>query len=158
QYLPFNTVYQLASEPRELLSFADRMLLVPDLLAFWLTGAERAEATNASTTGLVRSGTRAWDDHLIDLLGLPGRLFPPIIHPGERYGELGDGVAESIGAGPGVTVTAVGSHDTASAVVAVPMDRRTAAYISCGTWGLVGVEIDDPVLTDAARSAGFTNE
>jgi rhamnulokinase len=158
QFLPFNTLYQLAAERPAFLEFADRLLLIPDLFAYWFTGAESAEATNASTTGLfgVRGG--AWDGELLDILGLPARLLAPIIHPGESYGPLDARFAARIGAGPRVAVTAVGSHDTASAVVAVPMRAEAAAYISCGTWGLVGVEVERPVLTADALNANFTNE
>ncbi len=157
QFLPFNTLYQLAAEPADLLAFADSALLIPDLLGFWLTGQARAEQTNASTTGLLRAGG-GWDDELIAALGLPRGILPPLIAPGERLGALLPAVAASIGANADVAVTAVGSHDTASAVVAVPMRPDAAAYISCGTWGLVGVEVERPVLTAEALAANFTNE
>ncbi|MFT4135642.1 rhamnulokinase [Microbacterium sp.] len=158
QFLPFNTLYQLAAEPSALLGVADTALLIPDLLSFWLTGRARAERTNASTTGLLHVSSREWDDELIAALGLPRGILPPLIDAGEQVGTLLPGVAGRIGAPDGTRVTAVGSHDTASAVVAVPMRPEAAAYISCGTWGLVGVEVERPVLTDAAREAGFTNE
>ena len=158
QFLPFNTVYQLAAESPASLAFADRLLLIPDLFAFWFTGAERAEATNASTTGLFGVREGAWDGELLDTLRLPEDLLAPIIQPGESYGPLRSEFARHIGAAPHVAVTAVGSHDTASAVVAVPMRAEAAAYISCGTWGLVGVEVERPVLTPEALSANFTNE
>lgn len=158
QFLPFNTLYQLAAERPAFLEFADRLLLIPDLFAYWFTGAERTEATNASTTGLfgVRDGT--WDGELLGDLGLPAELLAPIIQPGESYGSLDPEFAARIGASSRVGVTAVGSHDTASAVVAVPMRAEQAAYISCGTWGLVGVEVERPVLTEEALAANFTNE
>lgn len=158
QFLPFNTLYQLAAEPPELRAFADTALLVPDLIGFWLTGRARAEQTNASTTGLLRVLDGEWDDELIEALGLPRRILPPLIAPGERLGALLPAVAGSIGASGDVPVTAVGSHDTASAVVAVPMAPDAAAYISCGTWGLVGVEVDRLVLSSAALAANVTNE
>ncbi|WP_404444346.1 rhamnulokinase family protein [Microbacterium marinum] len=91
-------------------------------------------------------------------LGIPARLLAPLIAPGETLGELSADVAAALGVTTRTAVTAVGSHDTASAVVAVPMTSPDAAYISCGTWGLVGVETPRPVLTDAAREAKFTNE
>jgi rhamnulokinase len=156
QFLPFNTLYQLAAEPRDIIEFADTALLIPDLVGFWLTGEARAEQTNASTTGLLRSG--AWNDELIAALGIPRSILPTLIAPGERLGALLPDVASSIGASAGTPVTAVGSHDTASAVVAVPMQTDAAAYISCGTWGLVGVEVDRPLLTPEALAANFTNE
>ncbi|WP_460775808.1 rhamnulokinase [Microbacterium sp. GXF7504] len=158
QFLPFNTLYQLAVEDAALLELADHALLVPDLIGYWLTGAVRTERTNASTTGLLRAGRAEWDAELMARLGIDRRLLAPLIEPGEPLGPLRGDVRALVGASDGVTVTAVGSHDTASAVVAVPMTDGHAAYISCGTWGLVGVEVDRPVLTDTAREAGFTNE
>ena len=155
QFLPFNTVYQLAADTR--LADADRVLLVPDLLAHWLTGAEVAERTNASTTGLLSVTTGQWDDELISALGLARRLFPDLVDPGTTIGTLLPEIGEAVGA-PGLPVVAVGSHDTASAVVGVPMSGDGAAYVSLGTWGLVGLELDAPVLTEAARAANFTHE
>jgi rhamnulokinase len=154
QFLPFNTIYQLAADE---IGDADRMLLVPDLIGFWLTGRMVTETTNASTTGLLDARTRQWDDELIAQVGLDRSLFPDLVEPGQRIGAVSAHVGERIGA-PGLTVTAVGSHDTASAVVGVPMQSDDAAYISCGTWGLVGLELDTPVVTEDARAANFTNE
>ncbi len=158
QFLPFNTLYQLAAERAGgLLDLADGLLLVPDLLTFWLTGSGVAEVTNASTTGLLTAADRAWDDDLIDRLGFPRSLFADLVDPGTRVGATLPTVSAEIGAA--VPVVAVGSHDTASAVAAVPMaDPSTAAYVSCGTWGLVGLELETPMLTEEARLAGFTNE
>jgi rhamnulokinase len=155
QLLPFNTVYQLAADPWA--ADADDLLLVPDLLGFWLTGERVTERTNASTTGLLDIHTGRWDDDLVDRLGLPRRLLGRLADPGETVGPLLPHVAERVGVG-GLTVTAVGSHDTASAVVGVPIQSDDAAYISCGTWGLVGVELEKPVVTEAGRAANFTNE
>ncbi|MGO1768862.1 MAG: rhamnulokinase [Microbacterium sp.] len=157
QFLPFNTLYQLACEREDgLFGIADGMLLVPDLIGFLLTGERRAERTNASTTGLLDVTTREWDAELADRIGVPRAILPPLADPGEELGALLPGVADALGGQ--APVVAVGSHDTASAVVAVPMRAESAAYISCGTWGLVGVETERPVLTDAAREANFTNE
>jgi rhamnulokinase len=159
QHLPFNTVFQLAARrggPQ--LAAARRLLLIPDLLAHWLTGAVGAEVTNASTTGLLDARTREWAWELIDRLGLPRQLFPPLRQPGERLGELRPDVLAETGLTGPVPVTAVGSHDTASAVVGVPAQGERFAYVSCGTWSLVGVELEKPVLTEAGRAAGFTNE
>ncbi|HEV7188395.1 MAG TPA: rhamnulokinase family protein [Blastococcus sp.] len=159
QYLPFNTVFQLAARRGTAqLSAARQLLLIPDLLAHWLTGAVGAEVTNASTTGLLDATSRRWSDELIDALQLPRELFPPLVQPGERLGELRDDVlADTRLTGP-VPLIAVGSHDTASAVVGVPAASDRFAYVSCGTWSLVGVELEKPVLTEASRAAGFTNE
>lgn len=159
QFLPFNTVYQLAAEQANgWLALADSVLLVPDLIGFQLTGAKVAERTNASTTGLVGVETGEWDYQLIERLGIEASVLPRLVSPGASLGGLRPDVAADLGAPAGVEVVAVGSHDTASAVVAVPMRPESAAYISCGTWGLVGVELEQPVTTDAAREANFTNE
>ncbi|TDC44706.1 rhamnulokinase, partial [Actinomadura sp. KC345] len=154
QFLPFNTIYQLAADD---LSRASTLLLIPDLLAYWLTGETGAERTNASTTGLldVREGT--WSRNLLSRLDLPEKILPPLRNPGEVLGPLRGDVAAETGR-PGLAVAAVGSHDTASAVAAVPATTERFAYISCGTWSLVGVELDAPVLTEASREANFTNE
>lgn len=167
QFLPFNTLYQLAAErdaasdgarPEGWLELADSLLLIPDFIGFQLTGSKLSERTNASTTGLLGVASGEWDDELIEQLGLPASVFAPLVSPGESIGELRPVVADDLGAPAGIEVVAVGSHDTASAVVAVPMRAESAAYISCGTWGLVGVELEHPVTTDAAREANFTNE
>ncbi|MFC5379437.1 rhamnulokinase [Aquipuribacter nitratireducens] len=163
QDLPFNTVNQLVAERSgSRLQAAERMLLVPDLLTYWLTGAIGAEVTNASTTQLLDATTRAWDSDLAGRLGIDPGLLPPLRHPGEVLGVLyGDVLAETgltdPHGGP-VPVVAVGSHDTASAVVGVPADRDSFAYVSCGTWSLVGVELEQPVLTEDSRAANLTNE
>ncbi|MCW2637201.1 MAG: carbohydrate kinase [Blastococcus sp.] len=159
QHLPFNTVFQLvAARGTAQLDAARQFLLVPDLLAHWLTGAVGAEVTNASTTGLLDATTREWAGELIDRVGLPRELFPPLRRPGDRLGELTPEVLAETGLPGPVPVTAVGSHDTASAVVGVPAATDAFAYISCGTWSLVGVELDKPVLSEESRAAGFTNE
>ncbi|WP_336582045.1 rhamnulokinase [Nesterenkonia sp. PF2B19] len=160
QFLPFNTLYQLAAD--ELLAgpagaAVERALLVPDLLGQWLTGEATAEATNASTTGLVNVDTQDWDHELITTLGLPAGLFPDIAAPGTTLGETRDQLAPFLG-GQRLPVTLVGSHDTASAIVGTPLSSPHAAYISCGTWGLVGLELDQAVVTEASREANFTNE
>jgi rhamnulokinase len=159
QHLPFNTVFQLAAARGTAQFAAARTaLLVPDLLAYWLTGAVGAEVTNASTTGLLDATTREWAGELVDRLGLDRGLFPPLRQPGERLGELTDDVLAETGLTGPVPLVAVGSHDTASAVVGVPASTDRFAYVSCGTWSLVGVELEKPVLTEASRAAGFTNE
>jgi rhamnulokinase len=159
QLLPFNTLYQLAADRLAgALEPADSMLLIPDLITYWLTGRQVAERTNASTTGLLDQATGDWDADLITRLGLPRTLFAELVDPGSTVGPLLAGVADEIGAPARLEVVAVGSHDTASAVVAVPMTSPDCAYISSGTWSLVGVELDQPVLSEASRLANFTNE
>jgi rhamnulokinase len=159
QFLPFNTLYQLSAERQgPLWPRAASALLLPDLLACWLTGERRTEATNASTTGLLDATTRTWSAELMEALGLPLDLFPPLIEPGQTLGRLLPAVVRRTGLDPSTTVVAVGSHDTASAVVGVPAQDRGFAYVSSGTWSLVGLELDAPVLTPASRAANFTNE
>jgi rhamnulokinase len=148
QKLPFNTIYQLvAAVGTPQYEAARQVLLIPDLLAYWLTGELGAEYTNASTTELVDVHTRDWSAPLITGVGLRPSLFPPIRRPGTVLGDH-----------EGTPVVAVGSHDTASAVVGVPAAGERFAYISCGTWSLVGLELPAPVLTEASREANFTNE
>lgn len=156
--LPFNTAFQLVATGADELIEARRLLLIPDLIGWLLTGTEGAEATNASTTQLFGVRTGTWATDLMDRLGIAPDLFPPLRQPGDPAGELLPAVQRDIGADRPVPVTAVGSHDTASAVVAVPARGERFAYISCGTWSLVGVELDRPVTTEASRLAGFTNE
>ncbi len=157
QFLPFNTVYQLAVDRDDGLLDQATMLLIPDLIAYWLTGARFAERTNASTTGLVDVTTGTWHDKLRTILGLPQELLPPLISPGNRIGSLTQDVALELGAAQ-IDVVAVGSHDTASAVAAVPMRSPNAAYLCSGTWSLIGVEVDEPILSEESRAANFTNE
>ncbi|MET4589495.1 rhamnulokinase family protein [Arthrobacter sp. 754] len=155
QFLQFNTLYQLATEP-DLAGL--QALLIPDLIAFLLTGQRRTESTNASTTGLFDAVAGEWATEFLSALGLPTKLFPPLIEPGETVGTLLPEIASRIGLPAGTNVVAVGSHDTASAVAAVPAQESNFAYISSGTWSLVGLELKHPVLTEASRAANFTNE
>ena len=159
QFLPFNTIYQLAAEQRgPLWRQARHAVLLPDLLAYWLTGQLRTEITNASTTGLLDASSRSWSNEVLDALEIPADLFPALIEPGEAVGTLRSEVASRTGLAPDVRVIAVGSHDTASAVVGVPAKDRQFAYVSSGTWSLVGLELDAPVLSAESRAANFTNE
>jgi sugar (pentulose or hexulose) kinase len=152
QHLPFNTIYQLAaSAGTPSLSSAATLLLIPDLLAYWLTGAVGAEVTNASTTALLDVSSRSWAFGLMDAAGIPRGLFPPLRQPGDVIGP--------VRVLPGsLPLLAVGSHDTASAVAAVPSSGPAFAYISSGTWSLAGMELTAPVLSEASRLANFTNE
>ena len=148
QFLPFNTIYQLAAEEREpLWGRAKHIVLLPDLIAYWLTGVLRTEYTHASTTGLLDVRTRDWSPTLLQLLDIPADRFSPIEQPGCVRGVYS-----------GVPVTTVASHDTASAVIGVPATTPHFAYIPSGTWSPVGLELAEPVLTSEARAAIFTNE
>lgn len=149
QFLPFNTVYQLAAERHgPHWDRVERVVLLPDLIGYWLTGALRTEVTNASTTGLLDARSRRWSGELLERLDLSEQLLPALQTPGEPRGRTD----------AGTVVVTVGSHDTASAVAGVPATTDRFAYIASGTWSLVGVELDAPVLTEAARAASFTNE
>ena len=154
QFLPFTTLYQLEAERSSpLWEKAAHVVLLPDLLAYWLTGELRTEVTNASTTGLLDVRTRTWSPELA--ADVP---FPPLQEPGEVRGPLRPEVVAATGLPATTPVTSVGSHDTASAVVALPADGSRFAYVSSGTWSLAGVELPDPVLTARAREVNFTNE
>jgi rhamnulokinase len=159
QLLPFNTIFQLIAARSDVaLAQAKQLLLVPDLLSYWLTGVAGAEATNASTTALLDVNTGQWATDLMRRTGIRPELFAPIRQPGAPAGELLASVGDQLGMAGGVPVTAVGSHDTASAVVAVPAAGEHFGYISCGTWSLVGLELPGPVLHEDSRAANFTNE
>ncbi len=159
QVMPFNTIYQLAAaRGTPELEAAATMLLMPDLFGSWLSGVRVTETTNASTTGLFDLTRGEWMPDLAAELGIPPRILAPLRTPGERLGPLLPEVRTATGLGPAVELTLVGSHDTASAVVAVPIEAGDAAWISCGTWGLVGIELDAPVRSEASREANFTNE
>lgn len=162
QVMEINTLFQLlslklADSPQ--LQIADKMLFTPDLFSYFLTGEANTEYTIASTSEMLDARKRDWDWQLIDSLGLPRHLFCPIVMPGTVRGRLRKDIAEETGLGE-VDVIAVGSHDTASAVAAVPAtdDEQPVAFISSGTWSLLGVEINEPILTEEARRAEFTNE
>ncbi|HEY8454557.1 MAG TPA: rhamnulokinase family protein [Actinopolymorphaceae bacterium] len=158
QFLQINTLYQLLAEPAEVLERAATMLMVPDLVCYKLTGSVGAERTNASTTQLYDPTARAWSRDLITKLGLPARIFAPLRDPGTPLGPVVSDLRDRCGVDASTTVVTVASHDTASAVAAVPAETENFAYISCGTWSLVGVELDHPVLSEESRMANFTNE
>ena len=160
QFLPFNTLYQLIALKRDapnLLESAAHFLLVPDLLHYWLTGIKTCERTNASTTQFYNPKTRDWAVDVIGQFGIPSAMLPKLIEPGSVIGNLLPSIATDTNL-EHVAVIAPGSHDTASAVVAVPMLETNAAYISSGTWSLVGLETPAPVISSAALEANLTNE
>jgi rhamnulokinase len=150
QHQPFNTVHQLYAARRDPdFKAAALALLVPDLVAWRLTGVAGTEVTNASTTGLLDPDTRRWSREVFDALGLDPELFAPLREPGTAAGYAADFAAP---------VFTVGSHDTASAIAAVPAAGPNFAYVSSGTWSLVGVELSAPIRTEQSRRANFTNE
>lgn len=164
QFMPINTLYQLAADaqdPDRPLERAESLLMVPDLLSYWLTGEKANEHTFASTSQCYDAAARQWTTGLLEEIGVPGDLFERIVEPGDRQplGLVNKIVSEATGLPASTRLSVVGSHDTASAVVAVPMaDPTTSAYISSGTWSLVGLELDAPVRTPEALAANFTNE
>lgn len=156
----FNTIYQLMAEKIKepgLLAKADKMLLVPDYFHYLLTGKKAAEYTNASTTQLLNPQTKDWHMDLIDALGFPAKIFPQIVRPGTVLGELTEQMQKEVGYNCKVIVP--GTHDTASAVAAVPAEAgEDTLYISSGTWSLMGTELKKADCSEKAQKANFTNE
>jgi rhamnulokinase len=166
QFLPINTVYQLlALESRRspLLEVAETLLMIPDLFGWLLTGRRAGERTDASTTQLLDPRDGAWSDELCLGLGLPRSILPELIDPGTELGPLRKSVASELGIGGPITVLVPATHDTASAVAAVPTvgtgtNPPDWCYLSSGTWSLLGVEVPRPVINEATLQANFTNE
>jgi rhamnulokinase len=161
QFMRFNTLFQLIALQRDrspLLDLAETMLLIPDLFHFFFTGIKANEYTNASTTQMIDPTTRNWAYALVQAFGLSPRLLGTVVQPGTILGPLRSAIAVDTGINP-APVIAPATHDTGSAVAAVPASSSTGwAFISSGTWSLMGVEIAKPLLTDAALSYNFTNE
>lgn len=165
QFMFFNTLFQLVAQrdrDKGLLQLAKRLLFTPDLLHYFFTGRMVNEATIASTSQLVNPRTGRWSRRLLNAAGVPAHFLGPIVPAGTKIGRLAAAVAEEAGVEP-IEVIAPGSHDTASAVAAVPVDdvharRGDWLYLSSGTWSLMGAELDEPMISDASREAGFTNE
>ena len=167
QFLPFNTVYQLLAlrhSRSPLLEVAETLLMMPDLFGWLLTGRRAGERTNASTTQLLDPRTGAWCDELCAALDLPRAILPDLIDPGTTLGPLRRSVADELGIRSALTVLAPATHDTASAVAAVPArgagitDPPDWCYLSSGTWSLLGVEVPHPVITPETLRYNFTNE
>jgi len=160
QSLFFNTINQLTAEARDypgVLAEAARLLFVPDLLTYWLSGAQITERTIASTSQLLKAGTNEWDLDLAAKLGLPTHLFQPLTEPGTTVGTLLPEIQAATGCGP-LRVVACGSHDTASAVAGAPARDTEPLFLSSGTWSLLGRELAAPIVTEASARAGFSNE
>ena len=161
QFMQINTLYQLLSmvEARDpQLDAAETLLLMPDLFNYWLTGRTVAEYTIASTSQMLDARRRTWATGLLDQLGIPTAILPPVVDAGTVLGDLRSDIAGEVGAPGTPQVIAVGSHDTASAVAAIPDLGPESAYISSGTWSLIGVETPQPVLSDQALALNLTNE
>lgn len=158
QVMEINTLFQLLALKESSLPSEATLLFMPDLFSYYLTGVANNEYTIASTSELLNARTRDWDWELIDDAGLPRSLFGPIVMPGTVRGPILPHIAEETGLAPTVKVVAVASHDTASAVMSIPEIDEPAAWISSGTWSLLGVTVNEPILTPEACDAGFTNE
>lgn len=158
QFMKLNTLYQLyAHKGSAALEAARTFLMMPDLMHYWFTGVKACEFTDASTTQFHDPRKKDWARPLLEKLGLPADIFPDVVQPGTKLGPLHAGVAGDCGCGP-MDVVAPGSHDTASAVAAVPAGPGHWAYLSSGTWSLLGVETPQPYVNDAVLKRNFTNE
>ncbi|GCE16248.1 hypothetical protein KDK_00480 [Dictyobacter kobayashii] len=160
QFISFNTIYQLMALQRSsslLLDQASTLLLIPELLRYFLTGERLSEWTIASTTQLCNPFTQSWDNALLQKLRLPAHLFQSPVNPGTLAGKLVPAIGSEVGL-PSLQVVTVAEHDTASAVVAVPAENADFAYLSSGTWSLLGTEISSPILNVQALQANVTNE
>lgn len=163
QFLPFNSLYQLLSYQKNnspLLAAADSLLLMGDLFAYLLSGERACEYTNASTTQMLDPHTRSWNDELIAKFNLPRHLLLHPVPPGTLLGTVRDEIAEQTGVHGDTPIIATASHDTASAVAAVPVtpDQHYWAYLSSGTWSLLGAELNDPHISEHSLAQDFTNE
>lgn len=161
QFLQFNTLFQLlamvkAGSPA--LANASRLLMMPDLFNYWLTGRQVSEFSIATTTQCFDPRKGDWARDLLTSLGIPTGMLPDVVQPGTTIGPLAQSLVSELGAGDGVQVIAPACHDTGSAVAAVPAAGRGHAYISSGTWSLMGVEVDEPLINEESLAMSFTNE
>lgn len=160
QHMPINTVYQLYSDKvvrPQILKNASALLFMPDLFNYYLTGEIKNEYTIASTSQMLNAQSRNWDMEIIRNLDIPEYIFKEIIRPGEIYRYLKQDIAKQVGLSE-IPVIAVGSHDTASAVVGTPLKGQFSAYLSCGTWSLLGLELENPIINEKSSKLNFTNE
>ena len=161
QFQQFNTLFQLLAELKtkaSKINEAEKMLLIPDYLNYLLSGNMKAEYTIASTTGLVNPETRDWAWELIDQFKIPRRIFSEIVEPGTSLGMLLPSIADEVGLSSNIPIIASAGHDTAAAVVSVPAKSDNWAFLSSGTWSLMGLELDNPILTSESMKYNFTNE
>jgi rhamnulokinase len=160
QFLPINTLYQLLAmkmtQPKTL-DIAETFLMIPDLFHFWLTGEKTCEFTNATTTQFFNPRIHDWAQPLLEKMGLPSHFLPPILKPGTVLAPLAASIASIAGLKP-FPVIAGATHDTAAAVMAVPTQTQNYAYLSSGTWSLLGAEIKEPIITKKSLAYNFTNE
>lgn len=160
QIINFNTLFQMyymAKYKKNTLSSADKMMFIPDLLNYFLTGEKKIEYTVASTSQMINPYTRDWDKELLEQLHIPTDVLCDIVMPGTVVGQITSDICEELTVDP-VDVVAVGSHDTASAVISVPTEEKDFVYISCGTWSLFGTELDEPLICPEGLASSYTNE
>ncbi len=160
QFENFNTVFQLYALVKKrpwLLERADKLLLTPDLFNYFLTGEKKAEYTMATTTQLMDARNKVWSEEIMDKLQIPADIFPDIVPSGTVVGTLSEAICEELGISP-AKVIAVASHDTQSAVVAVPTQEEDFIFISCGTWSLFGTELKAPVIGEKSLQYNVSNE
>lgn len=160
QFLEFNTVYQLLCDKMmrpQIIDNADALLFIPDLFNYYLTGKKYNEYTIASTSALINANTKKYDKDIIEKFLIPENIFQNVIYPGKIIGYLTKEIQKETGLDE-IPVIAVGSHDTASAVAGTPLEGRNSAYLSCGTWSLLGIENNIPIINDKSFKYNFTNE
>ena len=157
QVQPFNTIFQLFVEEKERLAAASQLLLIPDYLGYVFTGKAVIEATNASTTQLLNAGTKQWESELLDFLGIDETLFPTLVEPGTILGDLQTAAFPDYDL-PNATLITIASHDTASAILGTPGIGDDWAYISSGTWSLLGIETTVTTISAEAFQENYTNE
>lgn len=160
QIMNFNSIFQLVAAKKENsspLSFVKHMLFIPDALSYMLTGKKVCEYTIASTSQLLNPRTKKFEAKLFQAMGVDPSILPPIIMPGETVGYVLDSIAKECGVEK-IPVIAVAGHDTGSAVAAVPAENENFAYLSSGTWSLMGIEVENPIITDESYEMNFTNE
>ncbi len=161
QFMQFNTLFQFVAEQQQqlnLLEIADRFLPVPNYLLYLLSGEMKAEYTHASTSQMCNPRTRDWSWELIEAFGFPGAIFPEMVEPGTQIGTIHPPLAEKTGISPDTPVIATATHDTAAAVVSMPAPGDHWAYLSSGTWSLMGVELEAPLITENSLQYNYTNE
>ena len=160
QFMDLNTAFQLLSlvkTRKELLEKADKMILMPDLFNYFLTGEKKAEYSIASTTQLLDAKKGEWSDEVIEALGIPKHIFPEIVPTGTKIGTLTDEICTELGLDK-IDVMAVAGHDTQSALVSVPTSEEDFIFLSCGTWSLLGTELAEPIINEKSEHYNITNE
>ncbi len=160
QNMAINSIYQLYYDLKyrpHIVKNAESLLFMPDLFSYGLTGKKYSEYTIASTSQMLDANKKDWAIGLLEKMNIPTDLLQPIIKPGELWGTLSKEIQQEVGL-PAIPVIAVGSHDTASAVAATPLKSENSAYLSCGTWSLLGVELENPIINEDSYNYNFTNE